>query len=339
MLFRFNVLPACAAFPVSRRQPRDEGAAMSIRVSRMVTGAFPAALCLILAGQPAQSAGQGSTSSDIPQTREAIVDQLECSGFEWQALQGIEKAAMRVPVRLNGVAYSFQLDTGAEHSYINGDEAAKRGWTPAEAKQATIAGIELGGTRLPPAPIRIMSSRAAGGGTVGLDLLLNHLVVIDYPRQRFCLVPRTDIRSALAERVRWSRASLHHGKLFIPIKIGERWTENVFFDTGASIFPLSVDGPAWQMLTGLKNTSEAETTLKVGSWGREIPLAGARSRLPVEISGIVVGRPMVYTNAAAPGFFREQIGGNAEGLVGSAPFLDQVVVLDLTSSIRFGLLR
>ena len=298
-----------------------------------------AALLCSLAAPAAASTPQAEAEANSTPSREALVDQLECSRFEWQTVQGMEKAALRVPIRLNGVAYSFQLDTGAEDSYLNGDEGVKRGWAAPGAEQARIAGIELGGTRVPPAPLRIMPSRAAGGGTVGLDLLLDHLVLIDYPRQRFCLIPRTDVPAELAGRIRWSRASLHHGKLFIPMKIGERWTENVFFDTGASIFPLSVDGEAWKRLTGRKSTSEAETTLKVGSWGKEIPLAGARSRFPLEISGVALAEPLVYTNAAAPDFFREQIGGNAEGLVGNVPFLGEIVALDLTSSIRFGLLR
>ncbi|MDP8915829.1 MAG: hypothetical protein M3M95_01235, partial [Pseudomonadota bacterium] len=216
-----------------------------------------------------------------------LVDGLRCTPFEWVAVEGVsERAALRVPVRIEGREYAYQLDTGSPTTFIYGSEAFARGWAAEGDETARLRRIEIGGWKVPPARLRLMPKRDRPGGTLGLDLLMDRYTIIDYPRRRFCVVGRADLPSQLETRTRWVKASLHHGKLFVPMKIGERWTENVFFDTGASMFPLSVDLPLWKALTGKADTAQATTTLRVGSWGRQIPLAGAPTSEALQVAGV-----------------------------------------------------
>ncbi len=245
---------------------------------------------------------------------------------------------MLVPVEINGTSYMFQLDTGAHISFAPSTEATKRNWRRAGKDQADVSSVEVAGTALLPTRLHLLEGKNTG--TVGLDVLLGTMVIIDYPRQRICVLTQDRVPADLEQRVGWERATLRFGKLFVPMKLGDEEFAASFFDTGASMFPLNVDLDRWKMLTRKADPAkEAERTLEVPSWGKKIPLSGARTHLPLQVGGVRVEGATVYTNPQAPSFFRDQIGGGAEGLFGSTLFLNEVVVLDLSPNMRFGLVK
>ena len=293
---------------------------------RFITAVAAGSICCLSPAAPAEAQGK------------PLVEELRCPKFDWVAVEGLsDKAAMKVPVELDGTGYMFQLDTGAHISFAGADEAQRRGWRSPEKDRVDVRAIKVAGTPVLPTRLHLLEGKT--GGTVGLDLLLGTYVVIDYPRQRICVLTTDRVPAGLDEPVAWERASLRYGKLFVPMKLGEERFAAAFFDTGASMFPLNVDLGRWKVLTGKADTAAADRVFEVPSWGKKIPLAGAATHVPLSIAGVQMQGAVVYTNPAAPDFFKDQIGGGAEGLLGNAMFLDEVVVLDLTPSMRFGVLK
>lgn len=268
------------------------------------------------------------------------LDGLPCSRFEWIAHEGVsERAALRVPVTLDGTGYWFQLDTGSDATMLYGEEPRRRGWERLDNGYRAPA-VRLGGTDLGPAWIYGRDEREPDEGTqgtLGLDLLVGHVVVLDFPGERFCLVPRGRVPAALWTRTAWTPARLRDGKLFLEAELDGKPLEGVFFDTGASAFSFSVDLPLWRELTGLASGEEATERLVVPSWGSEVTLLGAPARGDLRVGSVRIERPLVFHMRERPDLFAEWP-FPATGLVGNAPFWDRVVVLDLGLEPRFGLL-
>ena len=185
-------------------------------------------------------------SAEEPETGGAVSGSMQCAAFSWAEVGGHEKAAILVPVTLDGRTYEFQLDTGADASFIPEDIAVEAGLMKPGAGGARVEDVHLGGASLGP---RWLLTRGSTG-TIGLDMLVGFATVIDYPAQRLCLTPTADLPYDIYRKTRWTDAVLRDGKLFVPVEAGGRPRSDFFFDTGASLFPLSVDLAEWKALSG-----------------------------------------------------------------------------------------
>lgn len=271
-----------------------------------------------------------------------LLSALSCTPFEWEGLDGLsEKAAIYVPVELDQESFRLQLDTGADVSILYGNLAEERGWKATRPETVEISSFRAGGQVFSDAEFRLrreMEIEGTSVGTLGLASLIGHLVVLDFPRQRFCLIPRAEAPGALLARTELVPAQLHDGKFFVDTRINGRKLEGVFYDSGSSAFPFWVDLDLWKELTGRSSEGEATHRIEVSSWGKMIPMFGAPATGALEIGAVKIEHPMVYYHGANTGFFAGAP-FRTDGLFGNAAFLDQIVVLDLGDSPSFGLLR
>jgi hypothetical protein len=200
-----------------------------------------------------------------------------------------------------------------------------------------LGGVDVGPARLTTNP---QVRPGATAGAIGLDLLLNHLVVIDYPAKRFCMVPRVAVPPEINDRVEWVAAEIRNGKLFVPVRVGGQTVEGLFFDTGASGLPLSVDQALWRTLTGREGERDATSRLSVTGSGVGAParVIGAPARGALEVGGLRVEAPLVYFHGTEPEHFRSW-SFPATGLIGNAPFKDGIVLLSLGVWPAFGILK
>ena len=183
-------------------------------------------------------------------------------------------------------------------------------------------------------PVSINSDMPAGGGTLGLDVLLNHVVVIDYPRTTFCILAPGDVSTALRRNATWTHATLRAGKLFVDTTIAGETRRDLFFDTGSSRFPIIVEHALWSAMTGWTQPSDTAATVNTTQWGKPKSYIGAHAKQTVRIAGVTLDAPVVFYEE--DGFYRDNFG--AAGLLGNAPFWNSVVILDLTPRLRFGTL-
>ena len=272
-----------------------------------------------------------------------LIESLPGTSFEWEGAEGVsDKAVMMVPVELDGQEYRFQLDTGSDVTMLYGTrEAERRGWRESKQWFVGVPDVHVGGAYFDSVDVFIGEEITGGGkttGTLGLDLLKGKVVVLDFPRQRFCVVQHTDMPSEVLERTAFVPAEVRDNKLFVLIRAGGEELEGIFFDTGSSSFPLVVDLDLWQRLTGKKGQDDAASILNVSSWGKTVPMVGAEIQGALEIGKIRMDRAMVYYWGDQPRFF-EQWPFPAAGLLGNALFIDEVIVIDLGQPTRFGILR
>jgi len=325
--------PPVYAGHVSTLLQRDPGGRWRIRAHVFAPGPVAAGAALL----------RGTGPAAAPQRpADAVLANLSCSSFEWLPQEGVgEQGAIRIPVELNGQLYQFRLDTGSDATVIYGDEAVKRAWPQQGPSAVMVQRVHLGGTDLGPARITTnpLARPGATAGTVGLDLLMNHLVVIDYRAQHFCLVPRVAVPPELDGRVEWVAGEIRNGRLFVPLKVAGKPLDGLYFDTGASGLPLSVDQETWQALTGRAGEREATSriTAAVGA-GEAARFVGAPATGPMELAGKRVEAPLVYYHAAEPRHFHGW-SFPATGAFGNANFRDSIVLLSLGAWPAFGILR
>jgi hypothetical protein len=289
---------------------------------------------LLLAGAAFAASSSSALASASALRPGSPLAHFTCGPFQWVDEGGKAKVAMRVPVTINGRTYSLQLDTGSNATILYGDEAARRRWAKAGATSFDARTIRVGGIAMANREITILPDmEASGGGTLGLDLLLGRVVVLDYPHRRFCLTDAGALPRWVSTNARWSNAALRNGKLFVPVRIGgESFPQRFLFDTGSSSFAMAVEKSRWAELTGKGKTAAAAITGT--QWGKPKVWPGAQSLKPIEIGN--EDYPTLPIHYEDYGFYTSKF--DADGLVGNAPFLDKIVLLDLGPDMRFGVI-
>jgi hypothetical protein len=304
---------------------------------------WTAAVALLSLAPCVSTAVAQSGSQATEDSIRTLLEALPCTPFEWLPWNGVTpRGGIAVPIELEGRTYRFQLDTGSDATMIYGNEAERRGWVEPGRTSQRVGRIRLGGIQVPPSRLITRPEIRPGAdelaGTVGLDLLLGHVVVLDYPRQRFCVVPRADVPRLLFRRTTWADAAeIRNGKLFVTVTMAGNQLDALFFDTGASYLAVSVDVERWKAITGRAGEDEATERVMAGSWGKQVAIHGAPARGPLRVGALRLGCPMIYYRPDAPTHF-EEFPYPAEGSLGNAPFWSAVVVLDLGVWPAFGIL-
>ena len=113
--------------------------------------------------------------------------------------------------------------------------------------------VAIGGMDLGPIWLRTREEMSADGGLIGslgLDLLVGRLTLIDYRGGRLVLMSPGEAPAWLLKRATWMPAALRDGKCFLTITLAGATLPDMLFDTGSSAFDIVVDLDAWVELTG-----------------------------------------------------------------------------------------
>lgn len=251
-----------------------------------------------------------------------------------------KKSALMVHATVNGKRTYFQFDTGSDASILYGKRVAKIFDTePIESDEEwhQIQSFSFDGG--PPRPERmLMVDDMRGGrkvaGTIGTDLLIGRILVLDYPGTRFAVLDEADL-SGIADHIATVPADVRINKLFVPIESGGTTYPDMFFDTGSSRFDLWVDKGLWTALTGLTEPTPGGPELTGYSWGVKFLYHGAPAT-DLTIAGTPITDAITYFRDAEPVF--EDYPHPATGLFGNRPFFDKIVVADYGDSPSFGFL-
>lgn len=309
--------------------------------------------CLLAGLTPAaaiepETAASAEPTALKPQTAarlDSLFLSLPYASFEWAASEGVsDRAAMKIPVSLDGSDAWMQFDTGLDATVVYGDLAKRRGWETLEGMYR-VPGFDIGAIPFGPIWLRTrediavdLSHPSESVGSIGLDILVGRVAVIDYPGRRLALLAHGQVPRWMWQHATWAPAELRDGKLFINVVLGGESLDGIFFDTGASAFEMTVDFDTWRDLTGCAGPEEASVRWNIASWGNRVTAVGAPAKGPLVIGSAEIREPRVFYVEEQP----RQFAGwpfPAKGLVGNAPFWDQVVILDLGIRPRFGLLE
>ncbi len=167
-------------------------------------------------------------------------------------------------------------------------------------------------------------------GTVGADFVRDAVLALDYPGQR---LSRLDgVPSEWEGRAQWSPLRVtEHGLVCIQVHLDGHpmW---MGFDTGSSIFHLLTDDAHWQEWTD----GVVEDTLDIQAWKDIVTVYGAPPRVTLSQGMRILDVPLIYYRSDPhwSEFLRRY---NVGGLMGNAPFIDRMVILDFPGH-RFGVL-
>ncbi len=280
---------------------------------------------------PAQSPTPLNDSRKDIKSRYGL-ERLPCTAFSWNS----ERSVMHVPIDMNGKTYKYQLDTGADVVIPYGN-SEHDGWAK-KHEGVRIPDVRFAGARFP-AIVAYRFPQVSDvdvQGSVGLDLLMGRVFVIDFPAQRICLFSRADLPDALDTAADWTPAEVRHGKFFITAEFDGQPLDGVFYDTGSSPSTLMVDHPLWERLTKQMDGSGAKTSGDAISWGTKQHYIGAPAKGVLKIGAHSFANPKVDTNTSKPNDFKES--SQAQGSLGNALFMKSIVILDLGSHAQFGLI-
>lgn len=253
-----------------------------------------------------------------------------------------DRAAILLPVQLDGNACTMQLDTGAGTSRLYRHSLPKQ--YAVTGAQLTVEHFKLGPVQrrrdfqlmYDDAPDhRESGCRSYGGqrlvGTVGNDLFLEGSLTLDFRNARFRVASAASpVRARDANSVPLTLMPGGDGRGQVTV-IDATLTDGrhvpVLFDTGSAAMELGVFREAdWLALVGREGARDA-TTFAVQAWGKPLVCREA----PI-LQAMRIGPVVLDAHARASFCVSDNIplfAGMAQfGLVGLVPFRDKVVTLD-----------
>jgi hypothetical protein len=271
-----------------------------------------------------------------------------CAPIEWideadhETQDPAKAGAFVVPIELDGQTYRFQFDTGADVTILYGTDLARaRGWKLEDGGDHPVVRVSgsFAGRRFEHRPIIVYSDMPGGNvaGTIGMDLLVDRVTVVDFPARRVCVHDNMPVE--IERRATFSPAVLdRYGRMLVTATLAGRVYERILFDTGSSHFGLIGSFDAWKRWTGLDGEAGVTDRVSGTSWGHEIHMLGAPVNGTLTIGSFSVQKPMTFYCKEKPDYFRD-VEVPQDAVMGNAPFLSAAVVLDARrSQPRFGVL-
>ncbi|MDX1990887.1 MAG: hypothetical protein SF029_00765 [bacterium] len=284
------------------------------------------------------------------------LSELTWVDFVWQPVelggQIFERGAIFVPVRINDSEQTvyFQLDTGSPATLLY--EGGLPGLTDFSLTVDTAGSpradlgivrhvqLALGGQitfTTPELPVLLdygePASAEAGSlvpiGSIGADVLREHVLILDYARQRLAIVdtlPETYMQSTA-----FVDAEMTGSRIKIPLTVGGQ-TDAYLFDTGASLFAITTARGEWEKM--VDTTQGVVEVPGVTTWGTAYTVVGGLPEVPVRLGETELPQRNLYYHPAwviSVLFVQERV----RGLVGNEFFYEGTVVIDFLGE-RFG---
>ncbi|GGF03278.1 hypothetical protein GCM10011383_12810 [Hymenobacter cavernae] len=262
----------------------------------------------------------------------------------------VAHAALLVPVRLAGCARTcyLQFDTGAPYSLLYAKPlAALRVAYP--AMQRTLLpqhdtiqnfSFNLGSGRVQAGRLPVLRYGASQLpadnspfiiGTLGADVLANQVLVLDYPRRRFTLLPR--VPDSLARQAAFVPLDFANRRVILRAAL-QGQAHQFLFDSGSSAFSLLTSQSTWQ---DLGRQAAIPQINGVNSWGKTLVAHTLPSDATLQFAGSSVPlRTVTYmegTSLLQQALMRFS---GMNGMLGNEPFRHHTIILDVQAG-RFGL--
>jgi hypothetical protein len=308
-----------------------------------------AALCIIttaVEAQPGSSTNQlqlPTKDYDVP--LKWLGDSL---GSIWEP-----HVALLVPVKLAGCPrqFYFQFDLGAPHSVLYQGKI-KSLWE--KYPEAVVSyndtalwlndiSLKLGKQKIQATSIKLKKTGAKPIrwddrqhieiiGTLGMDLVKDKVLCIDYPAQQMSIC--NAVPASIANRATLTSITLIGNSILLPAKLKNR-TIRLFFDTGSSAFELLTDKATCDTLA---LPGVAPRQYKANSWGSLLTVNTYHTKDSISLAGQAMPLRFVSTvEGASDSQIQRMMKLGIGGMTGNKLFLNNCLVLD-TKRQQFGLL-
>ncbi|MDQ6763570.1 MAG: hypothetical protein M3015_13200 [Bacteroidota bacterium] len=182
----------------------------------------------------------------------------------------------------------------------------------------------------------VLTSTTKFIGTIGADFVQNKILIIDYKKNRLCIVD--SLPKKISGNVKFiAYKSDSKGRVILPFEINDT-TMNVMFDTGNSIFGFTSTKENWARFCDTSHITKFE---KLNSWGRTVDVweSPLKSRLTIEGTGIEINNPKLsFLNPTPDGMNEFFVQSKISGLTGNVFFLGKCIIIDFKNE-KFGILK
>ena len=258
---------------------------MSFAWRRQITG-FAALLLTTSACAPAHHG-----ASTVP-----AGEGITWTPFQWVSAtiagRTFDKAALLVPITADtlGGTYWLQLDTGADSDVWLYTAPLAQLLRRHGAARDTTTWFEIPQGRIGAYPLRehaVNIRRVQGDtvradnpypkiGTLGLNFFRSRVLLLDFPGQRFAILDSAAaIPHWIEEQASWVVVDYRNDKVFLPLTLAGIRYDDFFYDSGASLFPVSTTKEIWQRATGRRGDEPDNVVWTVSSFGQDVTLIGA----------------------------------------------------------------
>jgi hypothetical protein len=292
-------------------------------------------------------------------------ENLPWINFDWDSTvingQNFDKTAILIPLKIIGVPSKFvaQFDLGADVTMFYGNtlkpylekykflhnkiinEGAYQWLTDQSISldKVVFNGIKIFirknyGDETTADSVKTNTTKFIG--TIGADFVQNKILVIDYKKNRLCIVD--SLSNKITKSVKFiSYKSDFKGRVILPLEINNKILD-AMFDTGSSMFGFISTKENWIEFCDTSNITKFE---KLNSWGKLIDVweSPLRNKLIIKGTGIEINNARLSflnpTSEEINGFF---IQSKISGLTGNVFFLDRCIILDFKNK-KFGILN
>lgn len=260
-----------------------------------------------------------------------------------------DRAIMLVDAAIDGLPgrHRLQFDTGAHRNILHGAAVAdvRASFLPAAGREMRISG-RMAGLTVSGEPFliwpRYRAMLAPGRplpiiGALGAPFLQSRVLVIDYPRARLGFFDgAAGVPPAIARAAQFVPIEYRDAKMYVPIEVAGERQAGVFFDSGASAFPLVLGQAEWERVTGRKPEDARNQRMLVPGWTKSSTFIGAPLAGALRLGPAVKQAPLVFFSPDAE--FRFDAVPDVRGLIGNALFADRFAVIVDLPRRRLGLI-
>lgn len=289
--------------------------------------------------------------------------------FEWVGdsigNKYFDKIAITIPFSIEGIPHKFksQFDLGATSTMVYGnaikpyleeypdlsnklDTINKEFWLQGENvgsfkninfkldtvlfKNQELVHFDGFGDKLTRDSVKTKTTKHIG--TIGPNLFQGKYLIIDFPKNR--LLISDSLSASYKKKTTFVDLKLDKGRVKIPVTI-DNVTGFFMFDTGSSMFPLSVTKEDIKLVS---NSTVANDTLNISTWGEWYDVHGYEINSSISIGDMKIATKNhnVYDSKKEFKQFFEQ--ENIMGLMGNSFFLDKEIIIDYKNR-KFGIVN
>lgn len=290
-----------------------------------------------------------------------FADTLQWTDFVWHRAtlgeETYEKAAILLPLNIDGLNSGklwMQLDTGKydtvfyEMPFLALPKPNYRVLERLSSKPSVVSvNAQLGSLQVNNLQATIMRGFGSPAesleqdvsfGTIGLDLFMGQVLVLDFPSSRMAVAPSIEhLPAELTAKAKYQDVDKSGGKLIVPVTGQEQLS--LFFDTGSSIHTMMLEPLVWERLTNRHISDPTLQSLTGSSWGQETKAVLAEAVGSYQIAGEWFHSPLISATDSTAEHLQFSKSYGVAGLIGNALFYDEwVIILDL-KNMRFGLVH
>lgn len=307
----------------------------------------------------------GSCSNFKKDQKNQIEKQRSWINFEWYGdsigNRYYDKLAITIPLSIEGIPHKFksQFDLGANRTMVYGNsirpyldkysnisekldtlniQSSKvGGFKNINFKLDTVlfenqelVHFEGYGEKLTKDSIETRTIKHIG--TIGADLFQNKYLIIDFPNERIAILD--SLNANYIKRTTFVDAKLDKGRIKVPVTINGS-VHYFMFDTGASLFPLSVTKEDIKLISSLDSAND---TLNISTWGEYYDVHGYKITSSIFIGDYKIETQNLNVYDSKKEFKQFYENAGISGLMGNTFFTDKEIIIDFKNK-RFGIVN